>query len=358
MPSPTSINVNHPAAPLLHALQSAVLPSSERKAQEYFVIARSKRKQLVVPPQVKIVPLKLRGSRTAVRTSRTFERVVLLSARWDKDGMHELRTPKIVAVVNGQMGFRAGDYVLQCPTGTVIFLPPGVPHTNNTFSHLETLPSEIRRCSLLWLTPMMSGLACRMCHSEGEEHRTGMHGEKVFLHRPHVMQLFNLLAEEVENLASTGYDDDGEVVAGVFSLLMRVATRDITREQYLLQDVPPHEHAEYSSGGDVLGQAIAYLDTHFATALTLDDIARRFWFSRADFTRKFRQRTGQSFLQYLNARRIEQASTLLRDTNWTAAMIAHYVGFASPAHFHRLFVRSTGQTPMLFRANRHGNISE
>lgn len=351
-------SVNHPAAPLLHALQSGVLSSLEQSVQEHFVIVREKHKQLVLPVNIKAVPLKRRGRRVAVRTSKTFERAVLLSARWPADGMHELRIPKIVAVVSGQAGLRAGDYVLQCPAGTVVFLPPGVPHTDNTFTHLETLPPEIRRCSLLWITPMMSGLACRMCHAEVEEHRTGVQGEKVFLHRPQVKQLFNLLAEEVENQLATNYEADAGVMESLLLSLLRTMTRDITREQFLLQEVPPHEQDEYSRDGDAMEQAISYLNTHFAASLTLDEVARRFMYSRADFTRKFRARTGASFLQYLNARRIEQACTLLRDTDWTAAMIAHYVGFASPAHFHRLFMRATNQTPMVFRALRSKNISE
>jgi AraC-like DNA-binding protein len=347
---PSALDPSHPAAPLLRALQNAVLPALETSVRDHLVIARSRRKQLALPPGVHAVPMKRRGRRVAVRAPKTFERAVLLSARWPADGMHEMRTPKIAIVVRGQVGLRAGDYVLQCPTGTVIFLPPGVPRSNSTFSHLETLPPDIQHCSLLWLTPMMSGLACRMCHTTGENHRGAAEGEKVFLQHPQVMQLFNLLAEEVENQsAGNGESPDTRVLESLLLCLMRALWRDIAGKRFLLQEVPPHENAEYSASGDPLDQAVQYLGTHFAGPLVLDDVARRFLFSRADFTRKFRERTGQSFLEFLNVRRLEQARKYLRETDWTAAMIAHYVGFASPAHFHHLFRRETGQTPMQFR---------
>jgi two-component system response regulator YesN len=176
------------------------------------------------------------------------------------------------------------------------------------------------------------------------------------------MQLFNLLAEEVEN-QSVGNNEspDALVLESLLLCLMRALWRDIAGRRFLLQEIPPHESAEYSTSGDPLDQAIQYLSTHFAGPLVLDEVARRFLFSRADFTRKFRERTGQSFLEFLNARRLEQARKFLSETDWTAAMIAHYVGFASPAHFHHLFRRETGQTPMEFREAAHavnGKISE
>jgi AraC-like DNA-binding protein len=348
----------HPAAPLLSILQNAILPALERDARAHFVIARARRKQLVLPPEVRAIPLKIHERRVPVRAPKTFQRAVLLSARWPDDGMHELRTPKIVIVARGQAGLRMGNYVLQCPANSLIFLPSGVPHTDSTFSHLETLSPEIRCCSLLWITPMISGLTCRMCHATTDEHLTAAQGEKVFLHRPQVIQLFNLLAEEVDNQSDAKSDFDAAVMGSLLLCLVRSLVRDIVDEHFLLQNVPPHASAEYFQDGDPLDQAIQYLNTHFSHAVTLDGTARRFLFSRAGFTRKFRQRTGQSFLEYLNARRVERARQYLLETDWTAAMIARYVGFASPAHFHRLFHRETGQTPMQFRESARENVSE
>jgi AraC-like DNA-binding protein len=205
---------------------------------------------------------------------------------------------------------------------------------------------------------MISGLACRMCHAEGDKHLAGAQGEKVFLHRPQILQIFTLLAEEIENQSGAPGEFDAATTESLLLCLMRAMRRDIAGEHFLLQNVPPHESGEYSRSGDALEHAIQYLNTHFSHAVTLDDTARRFLFSRADFTRKFRARTGQSFLEFLNARRVEQARRYLRETDWTAAMIARYVGFASPAHFHRLFRRATGQTPMQFRTTARKNLSE
>jgi AraC-like DNA-binding protein len=334
---------SHPAAPLLRVLQEKVLPALEWNAGSRIVIARARRKLLELPPDVRAVPLQRQGQRVAVRSAPDFQRAVLLAAKWPRDGMQELRVPKLMAVAEGSAGFRAGDYILQCPVGTVVFVPPGVPQSDGRISHLETLPPDARRCSLLWMTPMVSGLACRMCHTVDAEHLSGREGEKVFLHHPQTLQIFYMLAEE----ASETYN--APVFESLLLALMRMALRDIQEKQYLLQEVPPHEEGGRSLAGNSLEQAVQYLNTHYAQPLTLDGVARRFFMSRAQFTRKFREHTGQSFLEFLNAKRLEQAERLLMETDWTAVMIARYVGFGSAAYFHRVFMREKTLSPMQFR---------
>jgi hypothetical protein len=255
----------HPAAPLLQVLQERILPALEWNASSRIVIARANRKLLKLPPDVKAIPLQRQGQRVAVRNSKAFQRAVHLTARWPEDGMQELRIPKIVIVVEGQTGFRAGDYVLQCPAGTVIFLPAGVPYTDGTVSHLETLHSRIPYCSLFWITPMISGLACRLCHTSREKHWGNEQGEKLFLHHPRTLQLFYMLAEE----GSHNHRNDRETFnASIFESLLlsllKIVLRDIQEEQYLLQDVPPHEARSAASGNDLLEQAIQYLNMHYA----------------------------------------------------------------------------------------------
>lgn len=342
----------HPVAPLLRILQDKMLPLLGTGVSNTLVVARARRKELLLPSGVKALPLQRQGNRVAVRSARVFDRAAQLAARWPHDGMQELRIPKMMFVTTGTAAIRAGDYILQCPPGTLLFVPQGIPHTNATLSHLETLPPEIEHCSLLHFTPMISGLACRTCHSTREEHFSRRQGEKAFLHRPQILQLFYMLAEEIGQESEAPSIISQQVIDGMLLTLLRSITRDLFDQEFLLQDVAAEENTDNILSTSGIEKAIAYINVHYAAALSLEDVARRFLFSRSQFTRSFRQHTGQSFLEYLNARRIEQARKLLIETDWTSAMITRYVGFSSPAYFHRLFLRETGMTPMKFREKK------
>ncbi len=348
----------HPAAPLVRLFQDRILPQLESSRGSNFVVMRARRQELVLPPAITAVPLALQGKRVAVRNAPVFARAAQLAARWPRDGLQELRIPKMTAVAAGQAAIRAGNYVLQCPVGTLLFLPQGVPHTDSTFSHLETLPPEVEHCSLLHFTPMISGLACRMCHSTQQEHHASRQGEKVFLHRPQILQLFYMLAEEIGHEPQKISPASEQVINSFLSTLMHSITRDLLDQQFLLQEIAAEENMENMLSASSIEKAVSYINVHYAGPLSLEEVARRFFFSRAQFTRKFRQHTGQSFLEYLNARRLEQARKLLVETDWTVVMITRYVGYTSPTYFHRLFLREIGMTPLEYRERqRNGQPS-
>ena len=65
--------------------------------------------------------------------------------------------------------------------------------------------------------------------------------------------------------------------------------------------------------------------------------------------RLFRATYGVPPLQYLHARRIARAQSLLRDTRMTVAEVGYKTGFRSAAHFTRLFKALTGHTPTTYR---------
>ena len=71
--------------------------------------------------------------------------------------------------------------------------------------------------------------------------------------------------------------------------------------------------------------------------------------SRRKFTNDFRDKTGKTWLAYLNVRRIEHAKTLLRDTESKVTSIAFQSGFEELSTFYRTFNRLTGMRPLDYR---------
>jgi AraC family transcriptional regulator of arabinose operon len=84
----------------------------------------------------------------------------------------------------------------------------------------------------------------------------------------------------------------------------------------------------------------------------LENLARRFGFSRSRFAALFRRQLGQTPGQYLEAQRLLQARHLLAYTNQTLEQVAEHVGFSSPFYLSLRFKKHYGESPRSFRQKR------
>jgi AraC-like DNA-binding protein len=83
--------------------------------------------------------------------------------------------------------------------------------------------------------------------------------------------------------------------------------------------------------------------------LSLSDLAREFDLSVRHFARAFRQSTGVSPHQWLLARRISKAKSLLATSNQRLAEIAARCGFSSQSHLNAIFKREADMSPGRWR---------
>jgi AraC-like DNA-binding protein len=96
----------------------------------------------------------------------------------------------------------------------------------------------------------------------------------------------------------------------------------------------------------------AYIDRHFASALTVERLAAMAGISPFHFIRSFRMLTGMTPHQYLRSKRIERAQELLVTTPMPVTEICDAVGFQSLGSFSSTFRRLTGESPGAYRAAR------
>ncbi len=92
-----------------------------------------------------------------------------------------------------------------------------------------------------------------------------------------------------------------------------------------------------------------WLQEHYAQDVCFDDIARQFGMSNRNFTRRFKDATGETPLNYLQSMRMAIAKQTLEDSHITVKETAERVGYTDLIFFRNLFKRCTGLTPNEYR---------
>lgn len=96
------------------------------------------------------------------------------------------------------------------------------------------------------------------------------------------------------------------------------------------------------------------MNQHFQNVITLADVARLANMSEVSFSRFFKQRTGNTFIDSLTEIRLGHASRMLIDTTHSVSEIAYRWGFNNMSNFNRIFRKKKGCTPKEFRESFSG----
>ncbi len=111
--------------------------------------------------------------------------------------------------------------------------------------------------------------------------------------------------------------------------------------------VPRAGKADYKQ--ETLRSIVAYLETHYAEHLRLDEVAAQFGLSPQYFCTFFKENLGRTLTQHVNFLRVERASRLLRNTDDPISEIALTVGFDNFSYFIKRFRACFGCTPSEYR---------
>lgn len=104
---------------------------------------------------------------------------------------------------------------------------------------------------------------------------------------------------------------------------------------------------------DRIRKVLTYLCENSTRRMTLGELARIGSLSSSRMSHLFREQMGETPMQYLEKRRIEQAQDLLRMTSKTVSQVAYEVGFNNPFYFSRIFKRRLGRNPSKVRQSSH-----
>lgn len=92
-----------------------------------------------------------------------------------------------------------------------------------------------------------------------------------------------------------------------------------------------------------------YIDKNYASKITLDSLAKMTHTSKYYLSHSFKEYSGQSIIDYLIDKRIEEASVLLKTTNHPISAIAQMVGYETTSYFSSAFKNRMKMSPLNYR---------
>ncbi|HEX7282614.1 MAG TPA: AraC family transcriptional regulator [Vicinamibacterales bacterium] len=102
-----------------------------------------------------------------------------------------------------------------------------------------------------------------------------------------------------------------------------------------------------------LARVVEFMSANYNKRLTLEQLAGEAGVSRFHFTRIFRDKFGQSPLDFLATLRLDAARRLLITSDLPIAQVGEICGYPAPSHFSAVFLARHGMTPTTFRSNRN-----
>ena len=116
--------------------------------------------------------------------------------------------------------------------------------------------------------------------------------------------------------------------------------------------------AAMHSDAEIISEVRAYVDEHYNEDLSLSAIAAKFYISRYQVSRLFKQTFGVNYQDYVLSVRMKAAAHLLAHTSVRLYEISGAVGFDEPSYFSNVFKNTYGLSPRAYRLAERENSND
>jgi AraC-like DNA-binding protein len=139
----------------------------------------------------------------------------------------------------------------------------------------------------------------------------------------------------------------------VLELISILHDLSISRNLRILSD-SAFTNDQFTYNSRRIERTFDYMNKNFDKTITLSEVAKLANMSDVSFSRFFRQRTGNTFVDSLTEIRLGHASRILIESTHSIAEIAYKCGFNNISNFNRIFKKKKGCTPRDFRESFSG----
>jgi two-component system response regulator YesN len=102
-----------------------------------------------------------------------------------------------------------------------------------------------------------------------------------------------------------------------------------------------------------VNKAKGYIQAHFQEDVSLDDVSREVNMSPYYFSKIFKEKSGENFIEYLTRVRMDQAKEMLQKPGCSIKEVSALSGYSDPNYFSKLFKKQTDMTPREYKT-RYG----
>ncbi|MCW1923136.1 helix-turn-helix domain-containing protein [Luteolibacter arcticus] len=233
----------------------------------------------------------------------------------------------LVLIRGGQGELETRHGIQRIPAGTAFLLRPGEWHRHQ--------PSPDTGWTNLWIA--FNGELPRRWMREGSFHLTGNIA---------VVQDFDLFVAQFERLlcsVQSAPNDNSSILSyQLIGILSHFLHDGLNSDASVL-------HAD-----ELVSKALAYIWGNLLQTLSVPDVAQHLGCHRRSLERRFKDGTGRSVLDEIQACRIDRAKRMLEGTPLTLKETALRAGFRNGPHMRQVFRAQFGLSPEAFRESTKG----
>lgn len=242
--------------------------------------------------------------------------------------LHTQESWELSYVVTGCGEREIGNLREPFTAGNLVLIPPGIPHCWKFDSRQTDRHHRIENITITFEETLLDRLVQALPHLNDTIQKLRTYTDAVTFpphQQKHIVPLLQRMCNET----------DGERAVSMVVLLCHLADGGHAIGHYEKPDLVRQR----------LMQARIYVSCNYRHPISIDEIAQHVGMNRSALCTFFRKHTGQTFVNYLNAYRVNQACRLLEEEGLSVTEACYASGFNDIAYFCRTFKRYKGIPP-------------
>lgn len=251
---------------------------------------------------------------------------------------HDHDYTELVAITGGEAIHLIGGHEAAVKPGDVLVIQPGHLHAYDHFTELKLVNILYDREKLS--LPLLDGhtlplfevfFPTRKADDPAAMARPVMHLNPDDLTM--ILTLTDRLEKEIKGILPGNLYFSLSVFMEITATLARLSDYEVSGRKTRFQ----------------IGEAIGFLNRHYAEKIAIDDLAQTARMSVRSFFRQFKLCVGRSPVDYLLELRLDKARAMLVNSDASVNEVALECGFYDSNYFCRVFRRAAGVSPRQYR---------